>query len=439
MIERSNLTYMSSNNGHQPRPIRLVYLIGTYPELTNTFIDREITMLRRLGNFDIRIVSIRYPRTVGSFSAEQKALHQETTYLLSPQWAKFNYLAFSASNIHFLFSKPLVYIKTLIELLSGSRRTFKDWVKTTFYFWQGVYAAYLLRSVPFDHLHVHFMDRAVLAALVASRLLKKTYSFTAHAADIYTKAAHVREKIDNAAFVITVSKFNKEHFQEAYPGMDADKIHVLHPWIDLSKFAPCDTRPLHDRLHILSVGRLVEKKGHIDLIEAVLRLRADGHDFECQIAGEGPLRAELEQRIAELSLQNHVRLLGGLPQDQVMGLLREWADVFVLPCVIAKNGDRDGMPVSIAEAMAMELPVISTDIVGIGELVQDGTGLLIPPHDPTALAEALRHIANQGPPLMVSMGRKGRAVVDSEFNLLKGTQELAGLFRRVVHERGANR
>jgi glycosyltransferase involved in cell wall biosynthesis len=113
-----------------------------------------------------------------------------------------------------------------------------------------------------------------------------------------------------------------------------------------------------------------------------------------------------------------------------LALLREWADVFVLPCVIAKNGDRDGIPVSLAEAMAMELPVISTDIVGIRELVQPGTGILVPPHDPEALSEALRTIATQN--YSASMGHQGRKVIDREFNLLKGTQELAGFFMQAI-------
>jgi glycosyltransferase involved in cell wall biosynthesis len=188
-------------------------------------------------------------------------------------------------------------------------------------------------------------------------------------------------------------------------------------------------------LQILSVGRLVEKKGQIDLIDAVSLLREKGVAFECRIVGEGPLRSELEARIAQSGLQDSVHLMGGLPQSQVLGLLREWTDIFVLPCVIAGNGDRDGMPVSLAEAMAMELPVISTDIVGIRELVRPGTGILVAPHDPPAIAKALSTIAAQGPLTIMRMGQKGREVVDQEFNLLKGTQQLAGYFRQAIEKK----
>ena len=124
--------------------------------------------------------------------------------------------------------------------------------------------------------------------------------------------------------------------------------------------------------------------------------------------------------------------MGGQPQSQVLDLLGSWADVFALPCVIARNGDRDGIPVSLAEAMAMELPVISTDIVGINELVQPDAGILVPPRNPVALSQALRTIYAQGHAARVNMGRRGRAVVDAEFNLFTGINQLANLFRKTV-------
>jgi colanic acid/amylovoran biosynthesis glycosyltransferase len=421
---------METLPGQKPDLIKLVYLIGTYPELTNTFIDREIETLRQMKGFQIQIVSIRHPLTIDSCSPEQKALYRETLYLIPEHWSGFNYPKFILANLYFLFSNPLIYSGTLFSLLTHSGQGIKAWLKTVLYFWQGVYASYLLRNTDFEHLHVHFMDRAVLVALVVSRFLRKTYSFTAHAADIYTHAALVREKIENARFMITVSQYNKEYLLKTYPGISVGKIHILHPWVDLSQFVPGPERPAHSCLHVLSVGRLVEKKGHVDLIDAFILLRKNGVDADCQIVGEGPLRSVLEKRISDAALEDRVHLLGALPQSQVVGLLREWADVFTLPCVIARNGDRDGIPVSLAEAMAMELPVISTDIVGINELVQRGTGLLVPPHDPIALAGALTTMSVQN--ILTHMGCKGREVVDREFNLQKGTRELAWLFSHAV-------
>ena len=240
-----------------------------------------------------------------------------------------------------------------------------------------------------------------------SRFLGKSYSFTAHAADIYTRATLVREKIDNANFVITVSQYNKQHLLKVYPRDQRGKDSCPAPWVDLSQFVPLTDRPDHERLQILSVGRLVEKKGHLDLIDACYFLRQQGFDIECRIVGDGPLYVELKERIANHDLKTVFICWEGDRKLSVMLLLREWADVFVLPCVIARNGDRDGIPVSLAEAMAMELPVISTDIVGIGELVQPGTGILVPPHDPAALADALRAIAIQDRPAKHQNGTQG--------------------------------
>jgi colanic acid/amylovoran biosynthesis glycosyltransferase len=423
---------MFDNLTDEAKPIKLVYIIGTYPELTNTFIDREITTLRRLGNFQITILSIRYPHTLNSCSPEQRSLFQETLYLIPLRWSKFNFIAFIWANIYFIFTQPFIYFQTLIDLLVHSYGGIQGWMKAVVHFWQGVYAAERLRTKEFDHLHVHFMDRAVVVAMVVSRFLKKSYSFTAHAADIYTKPMLVRQKIDHARFMITVSHYNKQYLLDSYPGIDSSKIHILHPWVDISQFTPYTDRPVHDRLHILSVGRLVEKKGQTDLIEALYIINNRGIHAECRVVGEGPLHDELLERISLLRLQDQVQLLGGLPQGEVIELLREWADVFVLPCTIAKDGDRDGIPVSLAEAMAIELPVISTDIVGISELVQPGSGFLVPPHDPVALADALIKIASQTQSVSTRMGHKGREIVEQDFNLYKGTQQLAELFCQAV-------
>ena len=323
----------------------------------------------------------------------------------------------------------MVYFQTLVYLIIHPHPNLKSRLTTVLHFWLGVYAAHLLRQLDFDHVHAHFIYRAVVLAMVVGRLLDKPYSLTAHANSIFSKKILIREKILNARFSVTVSEYNKAYLLDNYAGLDPDKIHVLHPWVDVSHFTPPPSRPAHERLHIVSVGRLVEKKGHGYLVEACDLLQKQGVDFECRIVGNGPLRAALEREIARYGLEQKVYLTGGQPQSEVLRLLSSWADVFVLPCVIAQDGDRDGIPVSLAEAMAMELPVISTDIVGIGELVQPGTGMLVPPRDAGALAEALKAINAKGASSRAEMGQHGRAVIDAEFNLVKGTTHLAHLFR----------
>jgi glycosyltransferase involved in cell wall biosynthesis len=425
---------MQSETQQDLKPIKLAYIIGSYPELTNTFIDREIITLRQLGNINIRIVSIRYPRTHDSDSPEQKAISKETLYLISRRWVDFNFLVFFLANLYFACFHTYIYFRTFIYLFTRPHPNLRARLKTILHFWEGVYAAFLLRQIEIDHLHAHFMDRATTVAMVASLLLNKSYSLTAHAADIYTKTVLGREKLLNAHFAITVSQYNKEYLLSTYPDVQPDKIHVLHPWINLNEFPPRHPQTEHNGLNILSVGRLVEKKGQADIIEACYLLSRQNLDLECRIVGEGPIRPELEKQISRYGLQDRVYLMGAQPQNIVKKLLGTWADVFTLPCVIAQNGDRDGMPVSLAEAMAMELPVISTDIIGIRELVQPGTGILVSPHNPTELAEALRTINDQAASTRLKIGCCGRDVVEKEFNLLKGTEQLAELFYQAVDE-----
>lgn len=430
---------MSDQIHPDSKPLRLIYIVGRYPELTDTFIDREIATLRQFGDFHIQTVSIRYPLTLGSSSTDHQKICQDTLYLIPQRWSQFNYAAFLLANLFFIFTRPKVYFGTFFYLFTHPHPSLKTRLMTILHFLQGVYAAFLLRDQKFDHIHAHFIDRAVIVALVVSRFLDKSYSLTAHAADIYTKAILLREKIANASFVVTVSQYNKAYLLKTYPGLDPEKFHVIHPWVDVVQFSPPPDPVVHDRLHILSVGRLVEKKGHLDLVDACRLLRDRGLDFECRIVGEGPLRSELEERITRYHLQGCVDLLGGQPQEKVRGFLGAWTDVFVLPCVIANNGDRDGIPVSLAEAMAIGLPVISTDIVGIGELVQPGTGILVPPHHPMELAAALQTLSSTSPMDRMEIGRMGRAVVTGEFNLLDETRRLAHLFRKTIDECASHR
>ncbi len=423
------MTDIPTNSGSTLKQTNLIYIIGRYPELTTTFIEREISMLQQIGNIHVQAISIRYPLTPSAISPEQNQLREDTLYLVPKDLLKFNFLAFFLGNVRFLLLRPRIYFGTLIYLLTHEHPNLKTRLMTIVHFWQGVYAAYILHRRDFDHIHAHFIDRAAVVALVVGRLLDKPYSLTAHASNIFRKKILIREKIVNTKFMVTVSQYNKAYMLKNYPGLNPEKIYVLHPWVDLTRFIPPQSRPEHPRLNILSVGRLVEKKGHSYLVEACRLLRDRGVDFECRIAGNGPLKTTLEQKIKAYDLTDRVFLLGGQPQHEILNLLTTWADVFALPCVIAQDGDRDGIPVALAEAMAMELPVISTDLVGIGELVHSQAGILVPPHDSVKLADALQELVAISPEERAEMGRRGRMIVDTEFNLQKGVSQLAKLFQ----------
>jgi glycosyltransferase involved in cell wall biosynthesis len=404
--------------------LNLAYIIGTYPLLTTTFIDREVETLRQMG-MNIQLLSIRRPPPHVNLTAKYGEMQQSIIYLLPVNRAQF-----ILAHLYFALLHPLTYFTLLAFLFTQPHPNFKLRLKTLLHFAEGVYAAYLLRGRAWDHLHAHFVDRAATVALCVGRLLGASYSLTAHANDIYTQQVLIGEKIAGSKFTVTVSEFNKAYLLENYPELDRDKIYVLHPWVDMSGFQPPPVRSKQAVLRILSVGRLVEKKGHQYLIEACHLLKLEGVNFECRIIGDGPLTHELQQDIERHNLQGWVELLGARPQSEVLRNLA-WCDVFVLACVIAKDGDRDGMPVALAEAMAMAVPVISCRIVGIDELVRPAAGVLVPPRDGAALAQALQTISALNESDRHKMGQCGREIVDTDFNLHKGIRQLMFLFQNI--------
>jgi glycosyltransferase involved in cell wall biosynthesis len=331
------------------------------------------------------------------------------------------------AHVFLLVRFPIAHLGTLWFLLTRPHPGWKARFKTMLHFGEAGLAAYHLRHRRHGHIHSHFLDRATTIALAVGRILDIPYSVTAHANDIYVDPILLPEKLGQSEFVVTVSRFNKAHLLSQVPDVDDNDIVVLHPWVDVEEIRPAH-RPHGIRsFEIVSVGRLVEKKGHRYLLEACGILAERGVDFECTIVGTGPLTHDLAALVESLDLGDRVRLTGALPHDEALELVSR-ADVFALACVLAADGDRDGIPVAIAEAMALEVPVVSTDLVGIGELVHPGAGLLVPPNDPHALAEAIERIARLDEAARAEMGRSARHVVTSEFDLRAGVKSLADLY-----------
>jgi colanic acid/amylovoran biosynthesis glycosyltransferase len=258
------------------------------------------------------------------------------------------------------------------------------------------------------------------------RLTGIPFSFTVHAHDLYVDQHMLEQKVRAAAFVVAISEYNKQ-FIVRHCGEDVhDKIEVVHCGVDTRLFQPRQQDSGSGPFTIVCVGSLEEKKGQTYLVEACRLLKQRGLDFVCHLVGDGQSRAALEQQIQQAGLSGLVRLEGGQPRDQVVRMLRG-ADVVALPSIITKTGKMEGIPVSLMEPLACEVPVVSTRISGIPELVEDGvTGLLVPPQDPAALADALDRLARDSE-LGRRMGRAGRAKVLREFDLADNTAKLAQL------------
>jgi len=276
-----------------------------------------------------------------------------------------------------------------------------------------------------DHAHAHFASTAARLANLAWRMGGPTYSVTAHAKDIYHQqvlADRLREKLEAATFVATVTEANREYLDSVLDGRV--RLHVVANAVDLRRLGPPRTRHPEGNF-VLSVARLIEKKGLTDLVLACGLLAARGVDVRVEIVGEGALRVELEETVA--LTQAPVTFRGALPQEEVLELY-ERAAVFCLPCVVASTGDRDGLPTSVLEAMALGVPVVTTAVNGLGELVAHGrTGLVVPERDPCALADALALLLADRD-LADRLAADARVLVETAFSLEQSVSSLRSLF-----------
>ena len=283
-------------------------------------------------------------------------------------------------------------------------------------------AAARMRGI--SHLHAHFAKLATGVARAAAAELQVPYSFTAHARDIFEQSVDpqaLAERIRDAAQVITVSRFNVDYLEQQH----GRRASLVYNGVPLDAFPY--TSPERREPVVLAVGRLIEKKGFADLIEAAAILTREGAAFRCEIVGEGEERDALAARIAELGLEDRVRLLGARTPEQVQAHMRACA-VLAVPCVVAGDGDRDGLPTVLLEAMALGTPCVGTDVTGIPEaLVDEVTGLGVPQRDPAALAAALQRLLTDAA-LRVRLAEAARALVERRFSSAANTRRLRALW-----------
>lgn len=288
------------------------------------------------------------------------------------------------------------------------------------------------------HFHAHFGSDTTIVACLAARALGGSYSFTAHAKDIFhtyvtpeADAEMRRAKLREAAFVATVSDYNARHLGALCPEA---RIVRLYNGIDLGAFVPVD--PARQRPgQLISVGRMVEKKGFDVLLEACALLKARKVPFGLSLVGSGPLEGSLRARRAALGLEDCVAMDGPLPQEALIAQMAS-AQAAVLPCVVTESGDRDGLPTVLLEAMACGLPVVTTTTSGGPEIVEDGvTGRLCAPGDAVALADALEDVLAV-PQRASLMGQAGRRRAERLFDLAANAGTLRSLLREASRATG---
>lgn len=406
---------MSEATGH------IAYVSQIYPSLTTVY--REVLALRARG-LSVKTFATWQPDPE-AVSEEARGLIEETFYIFPVCWR-----SFLQAHASYLLARPIVYVTALIFLLTRPGQSLSKRKRTLFHFAEAVYLAAEVERQGIRHIHAHFALNAATLALVVERLTGVPFSFTVHANDIFADQVILKEKIEAARFIVSISEYNKR-FLISYvgdPGVAA-KIHVIHSGIPVADFSPGShlIHPFAGPPLILSVGRLVEKKGFAFLIRACKRLRELGYQVRCVIVGSGPEEESLRRLIHDLGLEGVVELPGWLDQTEVRSYL-EGASIFALPCVVAPDGDRDGIPAVLMEAMAMAKPCVSTVISGIPELIEDGhSGLLVPEQDEVVLADALRCLLDN-PQLARRLGQAGRAKVCCLFSLDHVSCQLFRLF-----------
>jgi colanic acid/amylovoran biosynthesis glycosyltransferase len=397
--------------------------LSRFPSVTETFILREITELERQGE-GIRLVPMlkESPRVVHNAAVPwiERALY---TRYISP--------AIIASNVRTLLRRPARYLSLLARLAAGTILKPGTFARTMAVFPKSVHLARILPAQGVRHVHAHFATHPTTMALIVSALSDITFSFTVHAHDIQVDRSLLRWKLRETRFVRSISDFNKQFLEQVYPSETSGKITVIHVGIEPEKYEANAriARSAASRARILCVAAHKPYKGLPVLIEACRILRQQGIDFQCDVLGDGPMREELTRMSTAAGIDDVFHLLGARPENVVAEMMRE-ATLFVLPSIIAADGQMEGIPVALMEAMASARAVVTTAISGIPELVEDGvSGLLVPPGDARALANAMRTLL-ASPEWAAEMGRRGQKKVREEFTLSTCVAQLDDLLRK---------
>jgi len=386
---------------------KIAYILGNYPEKIETFVLNEMKELAQLG-FNIYVCPIHHIAVNGK---------NETGWMPEAIYAEsFNLAGIILSHLSFMLTRPVPYLKCLLRYRSyGGKRVF----------WKSAYFARSIKKLGIRHIHAHFGWTAADSARVISCLVDIPFSFTAHAADIYYLPDNLKTKLKEAKFVLTCVKNNKTYITKTYGQDLGQKVKVMYHGVDLETFKPLNSADKD--VDVLSIGNLVEKKGHRYLIEACGILRSKGVPLKCIIVGEGPEKEHLARLIKKLDLEKSVEIAGKCPQLELPSVYAK-SKIFVLPSIITDSGDRDGIPNVLVEAMAMGLPVVSTDVPNISELIEhDKDGILVREKDPGALADAIEGLLNDSNKCAV-IGRMARKKIGSEFDARKHAQRIAEAF-----------
>lgn len=408
-----------------PKPKTLAYILKGYPRISETFISNEILLLEKLG-FEMHLFPMRQPRE--SFShASVAEIKAQVSYLPTELFKNLAHLLIP--NILLAVRHPKRFQKTIKLAIQGNST---NKLATLKHFLQAGYMSYyhLTGNTNIGHLHGHFAHSPTSVTRFAASFSGLPYSFTAHAKDIYTSTKEkLRQRIEEAQFVVTCTKHNKEYLEEIR-GNCTTPIHCIYHGIDLNLFQNDEKLSRSKSCHsILTIARLTSKKGLPTVYQALQLLKERGLEFTHTLIGDGDDRDAITALIKTLGLEQRCQWLGTRTHEEVLQQFKK-SDLFVLGCEIAANGDRDGIPNVLVESLAMGVPALSTHISAIPEiLIKEKTGLTVAPQDPEAMAGAMERLLTDTV-LRENLTRAGKKLVADRFDNRELIKELAKIFRR---------
>lgn len=401
-------------------PRRVLYVVSRFPAWSETFIVREIRTLLDQG-VDVRILSLKRPST-DLVQADAAALLDRVRQ--PPALPVMLGRALRAWGTH-----PRRVSTAAAIVVAGTWRSPTVLLKSLATLACALSQLPWLRRFDPQYIHAHWSTYPATAAWLLARVLQRPFGFTCHAHDVFVNRQLLPRKIADAALAVTISQHNVDWLDRNVSPLAQRKLEVVHCGVDLTHL-PWRPDGRSGNL-ILGVGRLVPMKGFGALIEALALLHARGVGFHCLLVGEGPQRAALQASVLAHGLRDKVELPGALPQEQVRAALDQ-AVVFALPCQIAADGSRDGIPVALMEAMAAGCPVVSCPVSGVPELIRDGEhGLLVPQRDPQALAHALQRLLGDAA-LRRRLATAARLRIEQEFDASKEARKLHQLMARAT-------
>lgn len=416
---------MSEQNSLKPR--RMAYIISQYPTLSMIFIIREVLQLKRLG-FEIDTVSVNAPDRGKEGLVADEAKEADLTYYLKPDGVKGGLRAHAKT----LISNPGGYLRGWKLMFKLGKFDLKGLVMQGAYMTQGLMTGVWMQKKNQTHLHAHLGSQACTVAMYTKEIFGTTFSATIHGPDEFYNAPgqFLTEKVIASDFMVCISHFARSQMMKLSPYENWKKFEVSRLGVDPSVFSPRPFNANPEVFEILCVGRLCPAKGQHILVEAVGQIAAAGkHQVKLRLVGGGDDHESLRNQIDSLGLQNEVELVGPVNQDHIRDYYSR-ADIFSIPSFA------EGIPVVLMESMAMEIPVVTTRITGIPELIRNGEdGLLVAPSSVEELAEAITRLMDDAD-LRKRLGENGRKRITEHYDLAKNVDRLADVFSQRLESLG---